>query len=125
MLGQRAALPGMDRYPTWLWWVSLLVASPVFAFFVWQGGHVRAFLSTLSIAVLVGMLVTLRDYRSDLLYWLVAFVAAVCHLSGILLLKSGGGHFPVVLLTPAAVIDLLIWQTVFVNLYNLANRRSA
>lgn len=123
-LGNKASFPGMDRYPSWLWWTALLIAFPLFSFFVWHGEHFKAFVSTLSVGVIVTLAVTLRDYYKTTSYWITVSFSCAFHVVVISSIQVEYRHFPGTVLTPFAVVDLLLWQAIFVGVFNVFHHRS-
>jgi hypothetical protein len=119
---KNTSLPRTDRYPSWLWWVCLIVASPLFVYFLCNGEHLRALIGTLSIGAVLCLAVTLRDDINTVLYWLVIAACAVFHVVLVMSIKVEWRHFPGVVFTPLVVVDLLAWQWLFASASRIVNR---
>ena len=76
---KNVSVPGADRYPAWLWWVLIIAAAPVFAYFLYSGEHLRALIGSLSVGVVLSLAITMRDDNHTVLYWLVIAACAALH----------------------------------------------
>lgn len=114
--------PGLDKYPSWLWWSLILAASPVFAFFLYHGQHFRALVSSLSVGVIVTFFITLRSYQDTIFYWTVGVACILCHAALVMSLVVEYRNFAGTILTPVAVADLLFWQYALVTILRVVKR---
>jgi hypothetical protein len=119
---KNTSLPGAGKYPSWLWWVCLIIASPWFVYFVYNGEHLRALVATLSIGAVLCLAVTLRDDIRTVLYWLAILACAVFHALLVMSIKVEWRHFPGTIFTPLVVVDLLAWQWLFASASRMVNR---
>jgi len=122
---RNTSFPGLNRYPSWLWWVCVLAAMPVFAYFLYGGEHLRALTASLSVGVVVSLAITLRDDAQTVFYWLYIVACAGIHALVVLSIKIEWRHFPGTVFTPVAVLDLLAWQALFVSTCRMMNRHSS
>lgn len=114
---REVSFPGADKYPGWLWIVLIAAAAPTFIVFLINGEHFRALISSLSVGVVVALAITLRSYITSYVYWAVIALCTFSHIVLVLELSVEHRNFPGTIFTPAAVVDLLFWQYVFVLTY--------
>ena len=116
------SFPGADKYPAWLWWILLVAAGPVFIYFLINGEHFRALVSSLSIGVILTLAITLREHIKSLIYTITLVLCVVVHIAFVAKLTTEHRNFPGIILTPFAVADLLFWQYFFVTIYRTVNK---
>ena len=109
------SMPGLDKYPSWLWLALIAAASPVFAYFLYNGEHLRALLGSLSVGVVISLAVTMRDDIHTLLYWVIIAACAALHVVLVRSITLEWRNFPGTIFLPVAVLDLLVWQWMFAS----------
>jgi len=116
------SMPGADSYPRWLWWVLIIAASPVFAYFLYNGEHLRALIGSLSVGVVLSLAITMRRDIHAVFYWLLIAACAAFHLVLVMSITVEWRNFAGTVFTPFAVVDLMVWQWLFVSTSKIVNR---
>ena len=114
-----AKMPGADSYPAWIFPAFIIAALPFFAFFLYNGEPIKAFLASLSVGSILTTSVTLWRYRNFFSLWIILGVDAVVHAMLVFYVSNVDTHFPGIIFTPLVVMDILIWQFIAVRAINL------
>jgi hypothetical protein len=103
--------PDANSYPRWLVPVALTFGLPTFFLFAYFEAAARGFAAALSIGSIIIVLVTCRNLRTYISFWLVMAVCVLFHVEAVRAVPADADtHFPGIIFTPLFIADFLFWQ---------------